>query len=448
MPSVMKVKALYRGDQTGKEVALPAVLTENGLVLSHLRYLSSRPGMSASWRERAVFSVMLLIKFINANKFCYSKATELLRAFSRALVDGTIDPYTLSDPSGLFWSPRKLEDARALLSLITSYTDWLVVQPGYDGQRINPFRKANSAEQRLNWCAYYHKKNNVFLNHLICNEVIRRELSFVREIRVPNSPLFGRSEVKRFPESEIKSLLDIGFVKSGARCYTPESERMDYRSQAITLLLHYGGVRKSEALQLYLSDICVDSKRVEAIVRVYHPSVGEPPDNQYRTRKDFLAKRYQLKPRNEYLKSESLHLGWKAPLLSDRRGFFLVQFFPSSKAADFLFAWANYLKFQRVDPPEGFEHPYAFTNSKGHPETIKNYQRLHKAAVERLGLEHRKCFGTTEHGHRHSYGYRLAEHGLTQVQIQKSMHHKSPESCLVYIQPSDDELREIMKGAE
>lgn len=128
--------------------------------------------------------------------------------------------------------------------------------------------------------------------------------------------------------------------------------------------------------------------------------------------------------------------------------FFLVQFFPSSKAAEFLLSWANYLKYQRVEPADGFEHPYAFTNSRGNPETLKNYQRLHKVAVERIGLEHRKCFGTTEHGHRHSYGYRLAEHGFTQVQIQKAMHHKSHESCLVYIQPSDDELREIMKGAE
>lgn len=448
MPSVVKVKVRYRSDQTGQELLLPSVLTENGLLISHLRYLSSRSNMSASWRERAVFSVMLLIKFINSNAGCYSKTTDLLRAFARALVEGTINPSSLSDPSQLFWVPRKLDDAKALLSLITNYTDWLFTQSGHDGQRINPFRKATSAEQRLNWCAYFHKKNKVFLNHLSGNEEDRRKLDFVREVRVPNIHLFERAVVKRFPESEIRLLLDRGFLRPGARCYMHEPERVDYKNQALTLLLHYGGLRKSEALQLYLSDISIDCKRVEAIVRVYHPSIGESPDTRYRTRKEFLSKYYQLKPRNEYFKSERLHLGWKAPLLSDRRGFFLVQFFPSSKAAEFLLVWANYLKYQRVEPADGFGHPYAFTNSKGHPETVKNYQRLHKAAVERIGLEHRKCFGTTEHGHRHSYGYRLAEHGFTQVQIQKAMHHKSPESCLVYIQPSDDELREIMKGTE
>lgn len=448
MPSVLKIKVIYRSDQAGQELLLPAVLTENGLLISHLRYLSSRPNMSASWRERAVFSIILLIKFINANKEYYSKATDLLRAFARVLVEGTINPSTLCDTSQLFWAPRKLDDAKALLSLITNYTDWLITQPGHEGQRINTFRKATSAEQRLNWCAYFHKKNNLFLNHLGGDEEARRKLNFIREVSVANIPLFERSAVKRFPESKIRVLLDEGFLRPGARCYMPDHERVDYKNQAITLLLHYGGLRKSEALQLYLSDICVDPKRVEAVVRVYHPSVGESPDTQYRTRKEFLSKCYRLKPRNEYFKSERLHLGWKAPLLSDRRGFFLVHFFPSSKATEFLLTWSNYLKYQRVDPAAGFEHPYAFTNSMGHPETVKNYQRLHKAAVERIGLNHRKCFGTTEHGHRHSYGYRLAEHGLTQVQIQKAMHHKSPESCLVYIQPSDEEFRELLKATE
>jgi len=63
-------------------------------------------------------------------------------------------------------------------------------------------------------------------------------------------------------------------------------------------------------------------------------------------------------------------------------------------------------------------------------------------------LNHGKYYGTSEHGHRHSYGYRLAAHGFTQVEIQKAMHHKSPDSCLVYIQPSDDELRSRMIGVE
>ena len=147
----------------------------------------------------------------------------------------------------------------------------------------------------------------------------------------------------------------------------------------------------------------------------------------------------------EYLKSERQHCGWKSPLLTDPRGFFEVFFAPTEKASEFLLVWANYLKHQRVDPPDNFMHPYAFTNSKGHPETIKNFQRLHADAVRRIGLQPEKYLGTTEHGHRHSYGYRLAEHDFSQREIQKAMHHKNPDSCLVYIQPTNKELRNKMK---
>ncbi|WP_341303142.1 gamma-mobile-trio recombinase GmtY [Pseudomonas sp. TMP25] len=448
MAYVIKIKAKYRNDQTGRELLLPAVFTESGLLLSHIRYLATRPRMSASWYERSAFSIMLLIKFINANELQFTKTTDLLRAFSLAIVEGTINPSTLVDISGLYWSPRRIGDARVLLSLITKYTDWLHENNKASEKQANPFRKATSTEQRLNWCAYYHRKNNVFLNHLSVSALDKDAMALVRSVIVPREPLVKFFSVKRFPESEIRNLLDNGFIRAHSKFDTHEHERVDYKNQAIAILLHYGGVRKSEALHLYLGDISIDRKRTEAIVKVYHPSNGSSPNPSYKTRKDFLAKCFRLKPRNEYYKSERLHLGWKSPLLTDRRGFFQVNFFPPDKAVEFLFVWANYLKYQRINPADGKDHPYAFTNSKGDPETLKNFQRLHKAAVQRIGLRHDKYLGTTEHGHRHSYGYRLAEHGLRQVEIQKAMHHKSPGSCLTYIQPSDDELRQKMLEAK
>lgn len=90
-------------------------------------------------------------------------------------------------------------------------------------------------------------------------------------------------------------------------------------------------------------------------------------------------------------------------------------------------------------------HPFAFTNSLGEPETIKNFQRLHRNAIERIGLICKKEYGTTEHGHRHAYGFRARQAGLTQVEIQKAMHHKSPTSCLVYIKPTLEEVRDKLK---
>ncbi|MBH8612150.1 site-specific integrase [Pseudomonas mohnii] len=112
-----------------------------------------------------------------------------------------------------------------------------------------------------------------------------------------------------------------------------------------------------------------------------------------------------------------------------------------------MLAFRNYLIYQRKEPRTS-RHPYAFTNTTGAPETRKNFRRLHSAAVERIGLVRGKYYGTTEHGHRHAYGYRLASAGFSQLDIQKSMHHKSIDSCTVYTQLSNSDIRNLMRQHE
>jgi len=448
MAFVYKIKTKYSTDLTGRELLLPAICTENGILISHLRYLAENANRSQSWRERSLFSLILLIKYINANQGCFVSTTKLLKSFVLALVEGTINPITSEDPSELFWSPRKQVDVNCLLSHITRYTDYLARQDGSEYSRINPFTKASSLEQRLNWCAYYHKNANVFLNHLSDNADSRKHLIYSREIKGPIPPLVNTEAVVRFPDHEFKNLMLNGFVFPHSNEVMESHQKYDYKNQAATILLNNGGLRISELFHIYISDIVVDKKNQEAVVRVYHPSSGESPDKKYRTRREFLAKYYGLRPRNDYPKSERLHSGWKDPLLTDRRYFFQVFFCPPEKATEFLSVWVNYLKYQRVDPPHDYDHPYAFTNSTGYPETIKNFQRQHASAVRRIGLVPQKYNGTTPHGHRHAYGYRLAQYGFSQPEIQKAMHHKSSLSCLVYIQPTAKELREKMRKVE
>lgn len=446
MAYVLRVKARYRNDDTGREVRLPALVTESGLVISHLRYLASMLHNGQSWRAKVTQALKLLIEYINANDGQFDQTTELLRAFNECLRVGTINPTDLSDPSGLFWVPRKSEDADYLMTCLTAYTDWLTRQSDYEIKRANPYRLATSTEQRLNWCAYYHKHDRVFLNHLDSSSEAKEKNRYVREIARRSKSTY-QEEVKKFPSDKINQLLDEGFIRADRRGESDPNKIADFKSRAITLLLHWGGLRKSEAFHLYLDDIDIDMKRHEAIVRVYHPSDGASPDKRYRTRREYLASRYLLVPRTDYLKSERLHLGWKAPVVTTGRKFFKVDFYPPHKATEFIYVYQQYLKHQRVEP-KGQDHPYAFTNNKGEPETIKNFQRLHKAAVNRIGLEHAKYQGTTEHGHRHAYGYRLSEAGFSQLDIQKSMHHASYDSPLVYMQVTNKELREKMDAVE
>lgn len=442
MAYIIKVKACYQNDRTGRAIKLPALLTESGLLISHLRYLAYNSKKSSSWKEKSTQAVKLLVEYINVNAGVFKQTTTLLSSFVRALEEGTIDPRVPIDPTHLFWLPRSSEHCSDLLYLITDYTDWLARQSDFKIKSANPFRQATSTEQRMNWCAFYSKRNRVFLNHLINPNKYVEAISTVREIKGPQRPNENIAPAKRFPEDKIGQLINQGFVIAGSG--HPGALLPDYKGRAVTLLMHYGGLRKSEVLHLYLSDIILDDLNNEAIVRVHHPADGKSPNEQYTTRRQFLAAHYGQVPRTEYLKTERLHLGWKSPVLDSKDGYFAVKFFPIDKATEFLENWIKYLKYQRVEPDPTHDHPYAFTNSKGEPETLKNSQRLHKSAVERIGLLHRKIVGTSEHGHRHSYGYRLREHGFSQIEIQKSMHHRSPDSCLVYIQPTDEEIRQKM----
>jgi site-specific recombinase XerD len=443
-----KVKVRYRNDDTGREVQLPGLLTEGGILISHLRYLASELPKSESWRERSVFATKLLIQYIDVNQGRFEDTRALLAAFAQSLEFGTINTETLEDPSGLYWMPRKPDDFRALMFHLNKYTDWLAERPEYHTRRANPFRKASSAEERMNWCAYYNKEAHVFLSHLSDPDEARSGNEQVRSVRTNWTPKTSGRITKRFPEKEIHNLMVNGWVR---RCEDPTAAKhdfIDYKGRALTLLMHYGGVRKSEAFQLYLSDIIVDRKRGEAVVRIYHPSFGASPDKKYSTRREYLARQYRLKPRPDYPRSEALHAGWKAPLLENAENYFQVQFSPVSMAKEFLLTFELYLAKQRVNAPRHADHPYAFTNNKGEPETLKNFSRQHKNAVNRIGLEHEKYLGTTEHGHRHAYGFRLRSFGLSQLEIQKAMHHKSPDSCLVYMEQTDEELRASLEHAE
>lgn len=437
MKESLKLEVLYTDTASNNCFEIPAVYTRSGVLISHIRYLAWYSEKSESWRERSVFSVRLLIDYIEATPTLF-KTTVILKSFTEALVTGTIDFNCGNDRLRLFWKPRNLPDANSILFHITHYTDFLSRQDNYKTSLINPFRKATNWEQRMFWCAYYHKQANVFLNHLSAHSEAQKLAIQRRLVYTPDQFVVQNDKAERFPEDKIETLLQNGFVVRG---------KHDYRSKAITMLLNYGGLRKSEIFHIYIADITVHPKFIdEAMVRVYHPSYGASPDFRYKNRAEYLQMETKYKPRNKYRRTERLYSGWKNPLLTSKDACFEVIFNPPGKANEFLDTWIKYLKYQRIE--SDITHPYAFTNDNGEPDTLKNFQRRHKRAVERIGLECKKAFGTTEHGHRHAYGYRARKLGLSQVELQKAMHHKSPNSCLIYISPTNDDIRAEMRKLE
>lgn len=442
--SVAYIKVRYKSTTTGHNgQIIQGLLTKHGVLLSLLQF-HAECNSSASGQHAVNNSVKLLLEFTEQCGIPFASAVQLMKAFRYALDHGTVD-WRGEDPTELFWKPRPRKKVNRVIGYLTKYTDWLTNQPDHSGVVLNPIRNATTHEQKINWCAYHHKKDNSLLKHLTNNEVVEK-LKYTREIGRLQEDTVHIDEVKRFPEGRFNDLIEKGFINPKVR--DPRSKQyIDYKSQAMTYLMHFGGIRESELFHIYLSDIGIDQLRNEAVVRVYHPSEGKAPEPGYSNRKDYLNRKFGLKPRTKYLRGESLHAGWKNPILDHTDNYMEITFCPPSKAAEFLIIFQLYLKYQRVEPNRN-SHPYAFTNAYGKPETKKNFRRRHCAAVKRIGLTSEKLLGTTEHGHRHSYGYRLFENGFTQINIQKMMHHKNPDSCLVYIQKTNSEIREIMRETE
>ncbi|HEY0286295.1 MAG TPA: gamma-mobile-trio recombinase GmtY [Pseudomonas sp.] len=451
MAFALNINTRYINDDTGREIELPGIWTQDGVLISHLRYLASsrKQKLSPSWRERSRYAIKLLLDYIRANEGLFDKALPLLDSFVLALRMGTINVETQTDPSGLYWLPKSAEVEHTLLGHITSYTDWLAEEPAYKARRANPLVRATTDEERMNWCAYYHKKSNAFLNHLPDYENAAKANALARMVQAARRSKSHGRDAKRFPESEIHNLLTNGWVRSCADPKASPDDFIDWKGKAITILMHYGGLRKSEPFHLYLSDIIYDPELKELIVRIWHPVDGRVEfEEGYSNRRDYLNRKFRMEPRNRLGKNLALHAGWKNPLLKNGAdGYIEVAFFPLTAAKLFMESYLMYLK-HRVNPPLTASHPYAFTNTEGEPETVKNFNRQHIAAVERIGLQHAKRVGTSEHGHRHAYGYRLEEGEVAPTVIQKALHQKSRSSQEVYKEPNAKDMRDAFRKGE
>lgn len=427
------------GNAAGRQAVLPVVVTEHGVLSQFARYIYLKQRRSRAWQDTATFAIQLLLEFSEANQRFYEEPRALFAAFSDALYTGTIEGGC--DPSGLYWQTRQPDDASKLINHITQFSDWLSAFNEDAGLQLNPWREATRHEQRLNWAAYTHRRDNAFLSHLLFQGKPQTNQS--RAIRSKGLPTEHLTPAKAFPEAKLDLLLTDGFRRRARDGRGP----IDLRNVLISLLMHYGGLRLSEALSLWNDDVTIENG--EVIVRVYHPEYGLAPDSKT-NRAAYLQNRFGLLPRNRLVKAtDPLFLGWKDPLITDpARKCFEVYFFPHSAGEEFAQTWIDYHRKQRVKPLLNAQHPYAFTNRDGQPYSHRMFRKAHRLAVERIGLDCEKLLGTTPHGHRHAYGQRMAAADASPLTIKNAMHHKSIESSQTYTQPTSIDLRNRMMELE
>lgn len=422
----------------GIQSVLPIIVTQHGVLDQFARYMHLNRLKSRSWQESATFAVQLLLEYMEANQDFYGEARALFHAFADALYIGTVSNNT--DPSGLWWQPRQPDDASKLIGQITHFSDWLAVVNEDARLQLNPWRQATRHEERLNWAAYSHRRDNAFLSHLWRS---KPNASQTRTVRLMGMPVEQQTPAKAFPEDHFELLVSEGFRRRAR----DSRGLIDLRNVLITYLMHFGGLRLSEALSLWCDDVSVEGG--EVIVRVYHPERGLAPGGKtYRAA--YLQTQYGLQPRCRLVKAtDPMFLGWKNNLITDPyRRCFEVFFYPRAAGEVFATMWRDYHLRQRVKPRAGEMHPYAFTNNTGQPYSHRMFRKAHKLAVERIGLYCEKMQGTTPHGHRHAYGQRLARNGANSLLIKNAMHHCSIASSSTYTQPTTRQMRQAFYEVE
>ena len=264
-------------DNTGNAIDIYTILivvNNNVYVLENLiKYQIRHRYKSHSWHKKLIQIISMLLDYMDANYSFYGRPVDLTNSFVDAVYSGTIDDAGV-DMSGLYWLPKKRENANQLLRMLNDFSDWVYQE--YGKIHLNPWIKATSYEERINWLAHINKNKHSFLSHLNTSSDESMTSHNVRSVLIKDRIVSYESEKISFPEYMIFELLFDGFKKKN-NC-DDILEQYNWRDMLITILLIGGGIRLSEAFHIWLQDIYCDPYQDNiAIVRIYHPQEGRAP---------------------------------------------------------------------------------------------------------------------------------------------------------------------------
>lgn len=461
MKHVKVLTKIFR-DNTGKGIELYSILIEHNGETSILyplhEYQLKNHMMSRSWHNKLIQAVELMLDYIDANQNCFSSPKDFFECFTESIYSGTINEDGF-DPSGLYWLPKKIKTASNLLFQLNQFSDWMV--SNYNSKPLNPWRQATSYEERLNWMAINNKSNKSFLGHLDSYLKMSETARKVRNVIQRKPPSGDKYETKSFPEDKIHELLWEGFKITNKKDDLSLLESYNWRDIAITILMHGGGIRHSEAYHIWVNDVMPDPYDPKlALVRIYHPIDGaapkdikNPSNGRYITNREaYLDIKYGILPRNKY-SDKRRYAGWKNPKMTDvKQNYMQVHWFPRQWGYLFMQVWKMYMA-QRIHEHIPDTHPFLFVSFKdkykGDMYSMQSFIESHNKAVEKIGLTVGKMYGTTVHGHRHAWGQRGRIANLDRPIMQAGLHHKSEESQDVYTEPTIDMVtKELTKASK
>lgn len=426
-------------------------------------FLLDHQGRSSTWMLSAVHALGLLYEFFvsveSENSFPCRTPRKLLGAFQRQLRYGsTTEDSGRAGQRALFWLPKSIERERDLRNGLRRYLQWLQDWPEEERSCIPATRSRSFAaftELQLSinpdWLPRAAPRST-------SQGWIPGPQDQTRQLSLPRKG--GRPA--RFPEKYIVPLLSKGFV-TAARGHAVE----DHTAKAITSLLLFGGLRKSEPLHLWVDD--VQFTEVGARLFLHHPADSMVRDaaGGVMSRRSLLWARYGLLPRCALHKDRSF-AGWKGVRGDDKGS--LVVWLPGEGIEELMhnLLW-NYVmierpRIMRIRRASGLpDHPYLFVSSGesvgaqgtkvGEPYALSAFDAAWRRALGRLYRIYRdgelrisREHGTTPHGARHFYGGCWGGAGVDGPHLSHLLRHRSPHAYRAYTQPTEDEINQLLNG--
>lgn len=344
------------------------------------------------------------------------------------------------------WTPVKQATAVNDVRAVSEFTEWCT--NNFGNAAVNPREKVlvsclNLSEQRAFRVKLASSKRWNPLHHLAPSTkegqgvVTRSAFNPSRGTRSKTS-----SGKKYFPPDKVWTF--IGATSS-------------IRDKLYFLLLFFGGLRISEPLHLFATDVSI---RPDGTARVL---LGHPQDGAYKwfgadkkqhsgNRATFLAERYGLGARNLLAENDPLHAGWKGMAFDDpNRSESEVHWIREDASQLFARLHSEYIRTVRSKLKD--VHPYYFVNERdgptyGLPLKASNISKAFIRAADRISVSTRLA-GVNPHGGRHFYGYYCASILRLPIETtQKVMHHQSMLSTEVYYALSGEAVRSEMMMAQ
>lgn len=452
------------------DVTFPALyLNVNGkpaLVDSIIEYFAAFSGRSLSWMRHVSRAVGLIFDYATEYKRLHPSYTftpksnrELIRKFALAHLHGTIDPETGNDLLELYWPPSTSKVTKKYLTAATDYIIWCEAE-GWIPQGYavnNAFLNEHTTLQLLQQATKMRQRDMLAHSRDI-NETAKklgmmRARQFIELGSGSSDHLVKGAEGKIFPSRLLVPLMMHGFIKKDGT--------EDITAKMYTMLLMFGGLRKSEPCHLWFNDI-IPQMNGSFRGALRHPSdaLTHFDKSDRRTRAAYL-KELGLLPRNNSSNIGSYFAGWKDLALGADRSA-LIWILHQDVEKLLCKYYLKYLRYRdslmKIRRAKGFpDHPFLFVRQDkggiGEPYSINAFDNALERAyarLERLGYDvpRGKYSGTAPHGMRHFYGQILKDSGMPDKVIQSCMHHKSVLSQQIYTEPKYAKIKSMLDTAQ